>query len=225
MIRVLVVEDDFRVARIHVAITHRAPGFHVIGTALTAAQARQMIEEDRPDLLLLDAYLPDESGLALLAESDVDAIMLTAAADPVTVRAARAHGALSYLVKPFTADQLVERLMAYARYREDLDEAPGALMQDDIDRALRHLHAGDRPAIPKGQSVMTARLVAEALRAADPEPRTAADIAAELGIARATAQRYLAALEQAASATMTLRYGSTGRPEHLYRWKAEPGTG
>jgi len=220
MIRVLVVEDDFRVANVHVAFTHRVPGFHVVGMALTAADARRMIAEHRPDLMLLDTYLPDGSGLTVLAETDVDTIMLTAASDAATVRAAYARGALNYLVKPFTGEQLVDRLTAYGRYRNSLATASRThLSQEDIDRALRHLHTGDRPAMPKGQSAVTARLVAELLRASPDQSRTAAEIAAELGIARATAQRYLAALEQGGSITMTLRYGSTGRPEHLYCWK------
>lgn len=225
MIRVLVVEDDFRVANVHVAFTHRVPGFQVIGTALSAAEARRMIAELSPDLILLDAYLPDDNGLTLLAETDVDTIMLTAASDPATVRAACARGALNYLVKPFTAEQLADRLTAYARYRSLLAAARRQLSQDDIDRAVRHLHTGDRPATPKGQSAVTARLVADALRTAAGEARTAAEIAAELGIARATAQRYLAALEQSGSATMSLRYGTTGRPEHLYRWNTPTRTG
>jgi two-component system CitB family response regulator len=162
MIRVLVVEDDFRVANVHVAFTHRVPGFHVVGTALTAADARRMIAEHRPDLMLLDTYLPDGSGLTVLAETDVDTIMLTAASDAATVRAAYARGALNYLVKPFTGEQLVDRLTAYGRYRNSLATASRThLSQEDIDRALRHLHTGDRPAMPKGQSAVTARLVAE----------------------------------------------------------------
>ena len=215
-IRVLVVEDDFRVAQVHVAFTERMPGFTVVGTARTAAEARRLIGERRPDLLLLDVYLPDESGLVLLAEAPVDTIMLTAATDPATVRAAYARGALNYLVKPFTAEQLADRLAAYARYRNlfDTDRPMG---QEDIDRAARLLRDGDRAAAPKGQSAVTAKLVAEALREAD-GPRSAADIAAALGIARATAQRYLAALAADGSATMALRYGTTGRPEHRYLW-------
>jgi response regulator of citrate/malate metabolism len=220
MIRVLVVEDDFRVAKVHVAFTHRIPGFQVVGTALTAAAARHILADEQPDLMLLDTYLPDESGLAVLAETDVDTIMLTAASDPAAVRVALAHGALNYLLKPFTAEQFADRLIAYTRYRTALAAAVnGQLSQDDIDRSLRHLHAGDRPAAPKGQSGVTARLVKEHLAAVPRAARTAAEIAAELGIARATAQRYLAALEQEGLATMNLRYGATGRPEHLYRWK------
>jgi two-component system CitB family response regulator len=215
VIRVLVVEDDFRVAQIHLDFTKRVSGFTVVGTANTAAAARAQVREHAPDLLLLDTYLPDESGLDLLAELHTDSIMVTAAADTASIRASFARGALNYLIKPFTAEQLAERLTAYARYRAML-HGDRTVDQYDIDRAMRALHAGDRTTSSKGQSPVTIRLVAEALRAAR-APRTAAEIATELGIARATAQRYLAALAQSGTAEMRLRYGS-GRPEHLYIW-------
>lgn len=218
MIRVLVVEDDFRVAQVHSAFTDRVPGFVVVGSARTAAEASAMIAELGPDLVLLDTYLPDRSGLALLAEISVDTIMLTAASDAAAVRAAINAGALNYLVKPFTAEQLGERLLAYARFHNQLSPAGRALTQEEIDRAIRTLHDGDHPHAPKGQSPVTAKLVSDALRAAD-GPCSAAEIATALGIARATAQRYLAALAQEGTATMSLRYGLTGRPEHQYGWK------
>ncbi|GDY31944.1 response regulator [Gandjariella thermophila] len=219
MIRVLVVEDDFRVAQVHAAFAERVPGFTVVGTASTAEEARGKIRDREPDLVLLDHYLPDSSGLALLAELTVDTIMLTAASDAASVRAAFAAGALNYLVKPFTAEQLGERLSAYARYRRHLSSLGRSVTQEEIDRALRLLHEGNRPPAPKGQSPVTARLVADALKAAE-GPCSAAEIAARLGIARATAQRYLAGLAQEGRATMTLRYGATGRPEHRYQWAA-----
>lgn len=216
MIRVLVVEDDFRVAAVHVAFTERVPGFQVVGTARTRAEARQALETHHPDLVLLDRYLPDASGLELLAEAEADVIVLTAATDTATVRAALGGGALNYLIKPFTAEQLADRLGAYARYRSAL-AGTDPIRQADIDRAVRLLHERDRTPTVKGHSPVTATLVADALRAAA-TPRSAADVAAELGIARATAQRYLAALADSGRASMALRYGSTGRPEHLYRW-------
>ncbi|MFI9381689.1 response regulator [Kutzneria sp. NPDC052558] len=218
MIRVLVVEDDFRVAQVHAAFTERVAGFAVVGSARTAAEASAMIVELRPDLVLLDTYLPDRSGLELLAEISVDTIMLTAVSDAASVRAAFAAGALNYLVKPFTAEQLGERLAAYSRFHNQLSPADRALTQEDIDRAARTLHDGDHPHAPKGQSPVTVKLVSDALRAAD-GPCSAAEIAAGLGIARATAQRYLAALAQEGAATMSLRYGLTGRPEHQYEWR------
>jgi two-component system CitB family response regulator len=130
---------------------------------------------------------------------------------------------LNFLVKPFTAEQLADRLTAYRHYRSVLDRSLLAgdrtLGQDEIDRLARMLHDGDRPAAPKGQSAVTVRLVSAALRTAG-GPRTAAEVADELGISRATAQRYLAALARDGAVEMRLRYGATGRPEHRYRWLA-----
>jgi len=217
VIRVLVVEDDFRVARMHVEFAARVPGFTVVGTAGTAEEARKIMAGQPVDLLLLDTYLPGESGLDLIASVTVDTIMLTAASDAATVRAALTRGALNYLVKPFTMEQLADRLEAYARYRRALEPADRTLGQDEIDRAVRLRHEGDRPALPKGRSPVTAELISDALRNAT-SPRSAADIAAELGVSRATAQRYLSGLAESGSARMTLRYGATGRPEHLYHW-------
>jgi two-component system CitB family response regulator len=218
VIRVLVVEDDFRVAQMHVEFARRVDGFTVAGVARSAGEARTFLAAHPVDLVLLDTYLPDEPGLELLRDLTVDTMMLTAASDAASVRAAYARGALNYLVKPFTAEQLADRLAAYRRYRA-VFSADRALGQDEIDRGWRLLHDGDRPATPKGQSAVTVRLVSEALRRSA-GPRTAAEIADELGISRATAQRYLAALARDGTAEMRLRYGATGRPEHRYRWMA-----
>jgi response regulator of citrate/malate metabolism len=215
VIGVVVVEDDFRVAQVHAEFTDRVSGFRVLGTAHTATQARELIDARNPDLVLLDNYLPDQDGVALLAELETDAIMLTAATDPASVRAAFAAGALNYLIKPFTAEQLADRLNAYARYHAHLPVTGNAVAQEEIDRAVRLLREGDRPSAPKGRSSLTTQLVLDALRN-DERARSAAEIADELGISRATAQRYLAALAQDGQVIMTLRYGASGRPEHQY---------
>ncbi|MFD0487048.1 helix-turn-helix domain-containing protein [Saccharopolyspora spinosporotrichia] len=60
------------------------------------------------------------------------------------------------------------------------------------------------------------------MRCSGESARSAAEIAEELGIARATAQRYLAALAQDGKARMTLRYGASGRPEHQYEPLSSP---
>ena len=60
--RVMVVEDDRVVARLHCRFLARVPGFDVVGVAATGAQADQMIATLKPDLLLLDLGLPDETG-------------------------------------------------------------------------------------------------------------------------------------------------------------------
>ena len=218
-IAVLVVDDDYRVAGLHARFVDGVPGFATVGTEHTAAGARAAVRTLAPDLVLLDNYLPDGSGVALAAELACDVIVVTADGSASTVRAALAAGALNYIVKPFSADLLAARLIAYARFRQLLPPQAGDLGQADVDRAVAALHQADRPPTPKGQSPVTSRLVAEALQHTD-EPLTAAGVADRLGIARATAQRYLAALVDDGRATMTLRYGSTGRPEHQYSWVA-----
>ncbi|HWD07348.1 MAG TPA: response regulator [Amycolatopsis sp.] len=216
MIRTLIVDDDFRVAGVHAGFVAETPGFAVAGTAHTAAEARARVRELTPDLVLLDMYLPDEPGLTLLPDLATDTIVLSAATDGASVAAAIRAGALNYLIKPFTTRQLSERLTAYARYRGQI-RAERPLTQDDVDRAYRTLHDQDRTAPPKGQSSATARLVSEQLRNSG-SPQSAAEVAGELGMARATAQRYLTALADSGAVEMRLRYGATGRPEHEYVW-------
>jgi two-component system CitB family response regulator len=218
VIRVLVVDDDFRVADLHARFVARLPGFQVVGVAHTAVDAVELAKRLEPELALLDQYLPDAKGTSIAAQLGCDVIMLTAAVDSGVVREAIGRGVVNYLVKPFSEADLAERLGAYARFHNQLRGAR-PLNQADIDRAVRILHEGDRvdAALRKGRSSQTAQLVVQAVRAAG-GPVTAADLAAQLGLSRATAQRYLSDLAADGRVRVTLRYGTTGRPEHLYTW-------
>ena len=142
--RVVVVDDDFHVARLHTRIVESVEGFGVVATAGTAAQAAAVIDAEDPDLVLADIYLPDGSGLDLIARRDVDAIVLSAAVATAAVRKALQRGAFGYLIKPFADDDLTELLRAYGRYR-NLVDSQAELDQEAVDRARRVLHgAGAR---------------------------------------------------------------------------------
>lgn len=219
-VRVLVVDDDFRVARLHAQLVQAVPGFTVVAVVHDARSTRQAVAEHAPDLVLLDMYLPDQLGTDLAPALPCDVLMVTAAADADSVRRALGAGVVNYLVKPFALGDLADRLNAYSRFRQQL-ERPGPLQQADIDRAVRTLREGDLVdgAVPKGRSPQTARLVADCLRDAE-GAQTASEVATQLGLSRPTAQRYLADLAAAGRAEVTLRYGSAGRPEHRYAWRA-----
>ncbi|NUP74468.1 MAG: response regulator [Sinomonas sp.] len=211
--RVLIVDDDFHVAQLHATYVEAVPGFSALAPVGTAALARQSVHALRPDLVLLDMYLPDTPGLELLRALDVDTVVLTAAADPESVRMALRRGALGYLIKPFTADDLDSLLRGYARYRRLL-RGPSALDQATVERARRALLGGRDAPAPNRQRSGTEAAVLDAL--APGELLSAAEVAAVVGVSRATAQRYLAALADEGSVEIQLRYGSTGRPEHRY---------
>lgn len=214
MIRVLVVDDDFRVAGLHAQFAASVEGFEVSAVAHSAAQARARAGEHEPHLLLADVYLPDGSGLDLIRGFAGDAFVLSAADDPSSVSAAFRAGALHYLIKPFTAESLTGRLAGYRAFREGLGGQ--RVTQEALDAAMHALHGNDA-APARRRSPGTTELVAEALEQAD-TPRSAAEVAGQLGIARATAQRHLGALADQGTVRVALRYGATGRPEHEYCW-------
>jgi response regulator of citrate/malate metabolism len=222
MIEVLVVDDDARVAQVNAAYVEKVPGFHVVGEAHSAADAlRRMEALPRLDLVLLDHYLPDETGLEVVQEMrrrghQTDVIMVTAARDVSTVQAAMRQGALQYLVKPFAFGGLRAKLEAYAELRRTLDGG-GEAEQSDVDRIFGALSASSEPGLPKGHSPTTAELVRRCLMSAD-GPLSAQEIADRTGVSRQTAQRYLKLLERTGRARLTLKYGDAGRPEHRYVW-------
>jgi len=208
---VLVVDDDFRVANMHAGIVGAMPGFTVTGTANTLAAARKAAPVD---IALVDVYLPDGSGIDFVRELHGDSLMLSAATESETIRAAMAAGALGFLVKPFPTSELVARLSGYARYRKILS-GPN-LGPSDIDAALDSLRPrGVAAAQSAAAPSPTKQLVLDALRAS-PQPMSAAEVSVAIGISRATAQRYLATLAGTGEVTMGLRYGTTGRPEQEF---------
>ncbi|MFI9154206.1 response regulator [Streptomyces sp. NPDC053367] len=226
MIEVLVVDDDARVARVNAAYVEKVPGFHVAGEAHSAAEALRRLEElPGLDLVLMDHYLPDDTGLEVVREMRrrghrTDVIMVTAARDVSTVQEAMRQGALQYLVKPFAFAGLRSKLEAYAQLRRTLDGG-GEAEQAEVDRIFGALSAASEPDLPKGHSPTTAELVRQALMHAD-GPLSAQEIADRTGVSRQTAQRYLKLLERTGRATLTLKYGDAGRPEHRYVWATRP---
>lgn len=225
-LRVLVVDDDFMVARIHGRFVEQTDGFEVVGTARTGAEALELVASLQPDLLLLDVHLPDLSGLEVLEQlrgrgQDVAVVMVTAERGAAAVRSALHGGALQYLVKPFEYDDLADRLRRVAATLASLSGDPALphateVDQATIDQAFGTGRAVDVPAVlPKGLSPETADLVLEAARATG--EISASEAADAVGLSRVTARRYLEHFVDTGAAEVRLQYGGTGRPERRYR--------
>jgi response regulator of citrate/malate metabolism len=217
-ITVLIVEDDFRVADIHRGFVDEAAGFAVVGTANSGTMARELNAAHEPDLILLDIYLPDARGTDLLAElraqRSVDCFVLTAARDVGTVKRCLDLGALHYLIKPFTREELDERLADYRSWRQTLHREQD-LSQSEVDRIF---HGVGRPStsLPKGLSSETMELVVGALTEAT-DPLAAEDVAQLTGISRVSVRRYLRHLADVGDATIVQDYGTPGRPRHRFQ--------
>jgi len=224
VIETLIVEDDYHVATIHGAYLRRMDGFEVAGHASTVASGRAEIQRLCPSLVLLDIYLPDGNGLDLVRETlelpgrRPDFLVITAARDMKSVRAAMQLGAVHYLVKPFNYAQLEERLVAYRDLSRRLDRIGHAeereAEQHEVD-ALYSLLRGPT-GLPKGQSRPTMASIHDLLQVARGD-LSATEIASSIGISRSTAQRYLAELARQGKVELRLHYGTAGRPEHRYR--------
>ncbi len=218
MIGVLIVDDDFMVARIHSGFVERTDGFRVVGVAHTGAEALDRAATLEPDLVLLDVHLPDMSGLEVLAALRAGGnipgvVMVTADRELEVVKAALRGGAMQYLVKPFHYDDLAHRL---GRVRDALAErGTGEADQATIDRLFAVDARRASAPLPKGLSQVTAELVLTSLR--ERGEQSAAECADALGLSRVTARRYLEHFVGTGSASVRLNYGGTGRPEHRYR--------
>ncbi|NUK00142.1 response regulator [Streptomyces lunaelactis] len=228
--RVLVVDDDFMVAKLHSRYVSATEGFTVVGVAHSGAEALRAAERLRPDLVLLDIYLPDMDGINVLRElraaeeraaeerdelrGSVDVLFITAARDAGLVRAALRAGALHYLIKPFPQAALQEQLRHVAALRSRFDRL-GEARQEDVDQIFGTRPPGSRE-LPKGLAPHTAELVERILRE-HPGDLSASECAEAGSLSRVSARRYLEYFVETGRVVVTLRYGGTGRPERRYR--------
>ena len=223
MIGVLIVDDDFMVAKVHAGFVSALEGFEVMGTASSGAQALAEIARLRPDLVLLDVYLPDMTGLEVLRRlraggSPVDVIVISAARDVDSIRSALHGGVLHYLVKPFDRRAFETRLRDYAALRGELEDL-GEAAQPDVDRMFGMSRGGLPPSsvpTPKGIAPETLELVRRTLEEVGPDGLSASECSERTGLARVSARRYLEQLVAQQEADVRQRYGTAGRPERRF---------
>ncbi|EYB67253.1 hypothetical protein DEIPH_ctg046orf0056 [Deinococcus phoenicis] len=214
--RVLIVEDDEIVRTIHRTLVQATPGFLVVGEVGTLAQAERDLGTVPVDLLIVDIYLPDGSGLDWVQRlprtgTAPDTIMITAANDLRTVQTAVRSGVLDFLIKPFDHARLAAALQRHQQRR--LTPSPAQLTQHAVDRLLRH---DPVTRLPKGIDALTLQRV-QLLLEKRPEALSAEAAGQCLGVSRITAWRYLEYLVTLSLAEVDVQYQPTGRPLKLYR--------
>lgn len=228
MINVLIVDDDPMVAELNRLFISRVADFCCCGVAPTLREAKEMLSHlSQIDLVLLDVYMQQENGLDLLpalrqGSRNIDIIIITSAADALTVQTALRYGVVDYLIKPFQFPRFEEALLSW-RKKHDLKSAKSCYAQADVDSLLHSEVRCQESArrLPKGLTPQTLHLVCQWIDAHQESDFSTNELAVALQISRVSCRKYLIWLEQINILYTTNHYGITGRPEYRYRLAVE----
>ncbi|XJZ26543.1 response regulator [Bacillota bacterium Lsc_1132] len=221
MISLVLVEDDPMVREVHRQFIERIEGFKIIGIASNGHEGLQLIRQSKPDLAIIDMYMPYMGGLEMLRKVRaegflVDVIAITAAHDIETVHRVLQQGAVDYIMKPFTFERMKKSLENYRFFRLKLKEKK-SFSQSELDQLLfmNNMEEKEEELLPKGLTMPTLTKILEFISNAS-NPVSAEEVAENIGIARVTARRYLDYLEKEGKVKIHVQYGGVGRPVNRY---------
>jgi DNA-binding NarL/FixJ family response regulator len=185
-IRVGLIEDHHLV-REGLRLVLTTNGMEVVGESPSAAGAFALVDQHRPDVILLDLSLVDGDGVPLLRElharsPEVRVIVVTMHRDPETVRQALLAGADGYLVKGAHSIDLVEAIQAVMRGERYLHSSVTSFVVDD---SIRWLQSGG-VLTPREREILS--LLASDLGSLE--------IGRRLGISPHTVRRHIANLSE-----------------------------
>lgn len=227
LIKVLIVEDDPKIADLHRRFTQHAQGYEVVGIAQGIADAAAMVETLEPDLILLDLYFPEGTTIDLLRTIrakglETDVILITAAREVGPLKEALRCGAYDYIIKPVMTNRFHECLEKYRNHRLFLANAQ-TIEQQDVDGLLSQQHGPgaplqeEAPSLPKGIDSLTLHKIRAIFKSLPQQTGLSAEeAAARIGASRSTARRYLEYLVSVSFVVPDVVYGTVGRPERRY---------
>lgn len=144
-VKILVVDDEPPIRKL-LRVGLGAQGY-VVNEAQNAAAAKASVNEDRPDLIVLDLGLPDKSGQDLLLEwredgVQIPVVILSSRTDEAGIVKALESGADDYVTKPFGVNELAARIRVALRHRlqqqgEKAIFQTGALSMDLVKRIVK----------------------------------------------------------------------------------------
>ena len=186
----VVVADDHAVVRAGLrAVLTSDPGLELVGEAAGGYEAIEIVERERPDVLVLDLSMPDLDGIAITRKlrarfPDLSILILTVHEDEALLREAMKAGASGYVLKRAAESELVSAIGVVRRGDLYVDPAMLRSVLGDL--------AASRPPSPSPTEVLTARekdvlrLIAEGY--------TNPQIGTELGISVRTVEGHRANL-------------------------------
>ncbi|AJI95991.1 transcriptional regulatory protein DpiA [Yersinia ruckeri] len=222
-LNILVVEDETPLAEMHAEFIKQSRYCGQVWLAGNLQQARSMAARFKPDLILLDNYLPDGSGLEFLREltlagNTCGIIFITAASDMDTVAEAIRYGVFDYLIKPVAYERLEHSLERFSHRRLALRDGE-KVNQRQIDEMYNTYARGTQKVVlPLGIDQLTLDKIKTLFSDINVE-YTAENVATTLGLSRTTARRYLEFCSTNNTLQAEIIYGKVGRPQRIYRAK------
>ncbi|WP_281512836.1 response regulator transcription factor, partial [Mammaliicoccus vitulinus] len=218
IIKILIVEDDFRIAEMYKEYLLKNTLDAEIYTALNATDSFKILEENNIELMLIDIYLPDMYGDELIENvlrrfPYMNFIVITASQESEKVKNTMQLGVLHYLVKPVKLDKLSETVNDYMKKIKILSEK-AVLEQEDIDIYFRRVNSSDVSNFPKGVDPVTLQKIEEVFSIQT--EWTSSQLGEYLGTSRTTVRRYLEYLRENGKLTVSQDFGDKGRPEKKY---------
>jgi len=144
--RILLV-DDHEVVRLGLkSLLERHPQFEIVGEAASAREALEQVENNHPDVVVMDIRLPGTSGIEACEEitsrfPETRVLMLSSYAEDEMLFSAIRAGASGYILKQIDGEELVRALEAVARGEALLDPAVTQRVFQEVRRAVKEEEA------------------------------------------------------------------------------------
>lgn len=229
-IEVMIIEDDELAAGIYSEFIQELDSFKVTYIANSGEQSLNVLDKYKPQLILLDIYLPDMNGIDLLWKirklyRDIDIILVTASNEIDTVKAAIRGGAFSYIIKPVMMNKFLNTLKKYEKTNRTLNNSK-IVKQADVDSLFLssenmspELSKNENEvALPKGIDKFTLMRIKDKLLTLK-DSINANDFSKMVGVSHSTARRYLEYLASLGIVEISINHGTVGRPERKYSYK------
>jgi DNA-binding NarL/FixJ family response regulator len=187
MIRLLIIDDHEMVREGLKAMLTAEPDFEIVGDVANAEQAFELLEDLRPDVILLDVRLPGVSGIDVCRSvteryPETAVIILTTFSDEALVAQSIHAGARGFIVKDIERFDLKRSIRAVARGEAVIDPKAAVAVLAEL-RRMPQVRQEPSPALLSSQQIVILRLVAQGL--------SSREIATQLYLSENTVKGYV----------------------------------
>ena len=183
--------DDHRMLREGLRRSLSDDGFDVVGEASDGDEAVRMADELLPDVILMDVSMPDVDGVEATRRiheqhPEVAVVMLTMHADESVIADALRAGAVGYLVKDCSIDEIAATIRLAANEDADLSPALAGAMLDEVRKLQPEPPASEADRVITSREVDVLQLIADGC--------STPEVAAQLYISQKTVKNHLASI-------------------------------